>query len=447
MKPRNVLPMIEHLFPAFKKDLTDLIASNSKNMPPQGNAPFGIGIQEALNTALQISKTFGFSTFIDPDGYYGYADVGDGELFGVLGHLDVVPADDAPSWDSPPFSLTERDGKFFGRGVADDKGPMLTAMYALKILLDSGAKLNKRVRFIFCTDEESLWRCVKKYVAEQEIPAMGFTPDSGFPLNYAEKGLIEYKLTTDDQNPLIFHGGTAYNAVPSGASTPYTKAVEDAMQQLGYAYEVSDNLLTAKGITAHAMVPEEGVNAIVHLSEALIRAGAQSKMLKFIVEMGKSCFGIPIFGDVSDEISGKLKFNIGLADFKAGAQEIGIDIRFPVTYDKEKVDRALCDAAAGYDVHVEEFDYLRSLYIDVHTPLVQKLMQAYQEITKDVDTQPIATGGATFARSMDNIIAFGALFPGADKTEHKTNESSDIADIKKAMAVYVRAFELLVVKE
>jgi predicted dipeptidase len=444
MKNFDVKAAIEAGFPQYKKDLTRLIAANSKNAPAVGNMPFGKGVQQALETALDVAKSFGLRTFIDPDGYYGYAEIGEGEeMLGVLGHLDVVPADDTAPWHTPPFVLTAKDGKLYGRGASDDKGPTLAALYALKILLDSGVKLNKRVRFIFGTDEESLWRGVKKYTEKEEHPTYGFTPDSSFPLIYAEKGLVEYNLVTHDTVAIDFTGGSAYNAVAARAEVPYSQAVAAAMDSLGYAYTKEGDKLVAQGVAAHAMAPETGVNAILHLAEALVLAGETGDLLAFVTEKAMNPLGIDIFGDVSDEMSGHLKLNVGVADFKPGMQKIGIDIRFPVTYPKEKVDKALAAAAKPYGVKVEEFDYLRALYVDVNTPLIRRLMQAYQDVTGDTASQPLAIGGATYARSMDNIVAFGATFPGAEKTEHQANEYAVISDLKKAMEVYVRAFELL----
>ena len=444
---------VESDFPRFKEDLARLVAANSKNAPANGKAPFGEGIQLALETILETAKGFGFKTKIDPEGYYGYAETGEGEeMLGVLGHVDVVPADDLESWDSPPFTLTEKGGRLYGRGVMDDKGPLLVSLYALKILLDNGAKLNKRIRFIFCTDEESLWHGVKKYIEKEERPAYGFTPDADFPLIYAEKGLVEYNLVTDEADAVDFNGGIAYNAVAAKASTPYTDEIAAAMDSLGYEYEKDGNRLVAKGKAAHAMAPEEGVNAILRLAQALVKTGAGGGLLRFLTEKACDPFGRAIFGSsapwlgITDAISGSLKFNVGLADFKPRAQSVGIDIRFPVTYEKEKVDKVLEEAAKPYGVRVEQFDYLRSVYIDVNTPFVKALMRAYQDVTGDTKTKPIATGGATFARSMDNIIAFGALMPGTPKTEHKANECVEIADLKKAIEIYMRAFTLLAVE-
>jgi len=438
---------VETNFPQYKADLTRLVAANSKNAPPSGNAPLGEGIKQALEAALDIAKRCGFKTTIDPEGYYGYAEVGEGEeLFGVLGHLDVVPADDVESWNTPPFELTEKDGKLFGRGVIDDKGPMLAALYAMKILLDNGAKLRQRVRFIFCTDEESLWRGVKRYIEKEEQPTQGFTPDADFPLLYAEKGLVEYNLIATDADASDFVGGSALNAVPAKASVPYTDKIAAAMDELGFEYTKDGTRLVAKGKAAHAMVPEKGINAILRLTEAIVKTGEQGSMLKFLTEKATDPFGKSIFGDVSDDVSGQLKFNVGLVDFKPGKQTVGVDIRFPVTYEKEKVDKALQEAAEPYGVRVEQFDYLRPVYLDVNTPLVKSFMQAYQDVTGDMEAKPISTGGATFARSMENIIAFGALLPGAVKTEHQPNEHVVIDDIKRAMEIYIKALELLTVQ-
>ncbi|MCL2222845.1 MAG: Sapep family Mn(2+)-dependent dipeptidase [Oscillospiraceae bacterium] len=447
MKNFDAKAAVESNFPKYKADLAGLVSANSKNAPASGKAPLGEGIQQALETALDIAGKCGLKTTIDPEGYYGYAEIGEGkELFGVLGHLDVVPADDVESWNTPPFELTEKDGKLFGRGVIDDKGPMLAALYALKILLDNGAKLNRRVRFIFCTDEESLWRGVKRYIEKEEHPTQGFTPDADFPLLYAEKGLVEYNLIANDAEAIDFTGGSALNAVPAKASVPYTDEIAAAMDSLGYEYTKDADRLIAKGKAAHAMVPEKGVNAILRLTEAALKTGETGSMLKFLTEKANDPFGKSIFGDVSDSVSGQLKFNVGLVNFKPGKQTIGVDIRFPVTYEKEKVDKALEKAAEPYGVRVEQFDYLRPVYIDVNTPLVKMFMQAYREVTGDMKTEPISTGGATFARSMENIIAFGALLPGAEKSEHQPNEHVAVADIKKAMEIYIRAFQLLVVK-
>ncbi len=98
-------------------------------------------------------------------------------MLGILGHLDVVPPGKLADWEREPFDPVEKDGMMYGRGTQDDKGPMVAAMFAVKALMDAGVKFNKRVRFIFGTDEETLWRCINRYRENEEMPSMGFSPD------------------------------------------------------------------------------------------------------------------------------------------------------------------------------------------------------------------------------------------------------------------------------
>ena len=436
---------IEQIFPAYKKDLETMLSIPSFNAPAEPGAPFGKEVLQALQSTLAIAKRMGLTTYIDPKGYYGYAEIGQGEeLFGVLGHLDVVPAGDLQAWKHPPFGLTEEEGLFYGRGVQDDKGPSLAALYALKILLDSGAKLNKRVRFIFCTDEETMWESMTEYTNREEHPSMGFTPDSSFPLIFAEKGLVQYNLTTQEKSEVLLQGGSALNAVPASATAPYTAELEKAMKALNHKYTQKDGMLIAEGKSVHSMAADTGINAVTCLAQGLVKAGQHNAMLSFITEKGMDPHATAIFGDMKDEQSGRLTCNIGIAKLEKDKQEISMDIRFPVTVPKEKVDKALETAALPYGIQVTQFDYLRPLYIDTNSQLVQRLMEAYQEVTGDTKTQPISSGGATFARSMDNIVAFGPILPGANVTEHQANERAAIADLKIALEVYVRAFILLV---
>ncbi|MDL2253575.1 Sapep family Mn(2+)-dependent dipeptidase [Ruminococcaceae bacterium OttesenSCG-928-I18] len=444
MDTTEIRSVIDEWFGRYQSDLAALVAVDSKNMPPENRKPMGKGPYEALTTMLDIAKELGFETFLDPEGYYGYAQAGGGEqLLGVLGHMDVVPAEDKENWNTPPFELTEKDGVLYGRGVQDDKGPTLASLYALKLLLQSGFVPSMRVRFIFCTDEESMWRSVQKYVEKEEHPTIGFTPDSSFPLTYAESGLAEYYLTASESESVTLTGGSSLNAVPATASTPYEEAVEKALASLGYEYRKTEGRLECFGKAVHAKDADQGVNAITRLCQALVRAKKGGRMLKFVVEKGADPNGIPLFGQVEDEPTGKLMFNIGTADFKPGSQKLGIDIRFPVRYPYEQVGTLLQKAAEPYGLQVQEYDSLRALHIDVDTPLVKTLLQAYQEVTGDTKTPPLATGGATFARSMDNIVAYGAALPGAPVTEHQPNECVAIEDLKVAIAVYYRAFELL----
>ncbi|CAM3650939.1 Sapep family Mn(2+)-dependent dipeptidase [Erysipelothrix urinaevulpis] len=442
----NIKELIDNSFEDYKNDLKSLVAVESV-LDENGVKPFGAPIQQALEEIIAISKRMGFKTYIDPEGYYGYAEIGEGEeLFGVLGHIDVVPVGDINEWHTHPFELVEKDGKLFGRGSSDDKGPTLASMYALKILLEQGKELDKRVRFIFGTDEESLWRCMKAYTAKEEIPTMGFTPDSSFPLTYAEKGLIEYFLTSHELSDIRLEGGGPLNAVPSQAFIDVDEDVIKELEAMNVRYEVKADDLIVYGKAMHAMAADQGENAIVYAAQALHKVGKRNRMIDFIVDVLADPNGKGIYGPVEDEVSGKLMLNVGKVEFDGNSQKVGIDMRFPVTFSRDKVDEGLKKISHQYRVVVELYDELPSIYVERESELIQGLMKAYQNVTGDLASEPIVSGGATYARAMKNVVAFGAGFPGTEKTEHQANEYIVIEDIKKAMEVYIEAFMHLVVR-
>lgn len=77
----------------------------------------------------------------------GHIEMGQGEeLVGILCHVDVVPA--GSDWQHPPFGGVVEDGKLFGRGAIDDKGPTMAAWLAMKMVKDAGVQLDRRVRLI-----------------------------------------------------------------------------------------------------------------------------------------------------------------------------------------------------------------------------------------------------------------------------------------------------------
>lgn len=120
----------------------------------------------------------------------GHIEMGQGEdLIGVLCHVDVVPAGNPATWTYPPFEGRIVDGKLYARGAIDDKGPTMAAWLAMKMIQDEGIELNKRVRMIIGSDEESGFRCVDRYFEKEEMPTIGFAPDADFPLINAEKAL------------------------------------------------------------------------------------------------------------------------------------------------------------------------------------------------------------------------------------------------------------------
>ena len=422
----------------FLTSLKTLISYPSVLNEGENGTPFGQAIQDVLEKTLEICRDIGFTTYLDPKGYYGYAEIGQGaELLAVLCHLDVVPSGDEADWQIPPFEATIKDGWIFGRGVQDDKGPSMAALYAVKALLDSGVTFKKRVRFIFGTDEETLWRCMGRYNELEETATLGFAPDSSFPLTYAEKGLLQVKLHGPGSEQLELEAGEAFNVVPGKASYQgeLLEPVVAGLQAASFEYEQNDQQVTVLGLPKHAKDAAEGINAIVRLATVL-QPLEPHPALAFIAEaVGEDATGGRLFGDISDEPSGRLSFNIAGLTLNSERSEIRIDIRIPVLADKDQLVAKLADIAGRYQLDYEEFDYLAPLYVPKDSELVSTLMAIYQE--KTGDTSPaMSSGGATFARTMPNCVAFGALFPGVEQTEHQANERASLEDLYRAMDIY-----------
>ncbi|PLS32983.1 hypothetical protein CYV26_13000 [Carnobacterium maltaromaticum] len=431
---------------ASVKSLTRLINCPSFNTSDGlTNPPFGAGVQLCLEEALAICEELGMTTYLDPNGFYAYADYGTGtDLIGVLCHLDVVPAGDLTLWNTDPFSAVVKDGIIYGRGSQDDKGPTIAALSAFKAVVDAGYTFKQRIRFVFGADEETLWRCMAQYNKNEEAPTMGFVPDGAFPLIYAEKGLLQVTLTGPGSEKLELDCGDVFNVVPGNAT--YTgsdsKALFTHFAKLGLPVKELDGTLTVEGKAVHTSLAGSGINAINLLAQGLV-ASYPHPMIHFLAEqVGNQTNGATIFGEVKDDVSGELTFNVGMLTINKNQSEIKIDMRIPVTADKKQLVDKLQATAKEYSLEYHEFDYVPSLYVPKDSQLVETLLGVYREATNDF-TEPITSGGATYARTMKNMVAFGAHFPTSVGLAHQANEGLVLEELYKATEIYAAAIKKL----
>lgn len=403
--------------------------------------PFGRKVVAALDEVLALCAELGFRTFKDDEGFYGYAELGEGEkLFGLLCHMDVVPAADQAGWETDPFEMVERDGVLIGRGTQDDKGPTMAALYAVKALVDAGVEFDGRIRFIFGTDEETLWRCLDKYNEKEEAITMGFAPDAEFPLIYAEKGLLQAHLVGAGTSEFAVQAGGALNVVPDRAAYSSQKMAEVkvVLDELGFEYEETEAGLSVHGKSVHAKDAPEGINAVSRLAMALSQV-FDFTPLDFLGKLVKeNATGEVVVGKTEDEASGELSMNFAGLTISAEETRIGVDMRIPVTVDKAELVGKLTAKAAEFGLVYEEFDWLAPLYVPVESELVQNLLGTYRELTGDM-TEPMVSGGATFARTMKNCVAFGAMFPDTPDYMHQANEQWSVANLRQTMEIYAEA--------
>lgn len=432
---------------AAVKTLERLISVPSYNQPAEEGAPFGKGIRNALDEMMKICDELGFKTYEDPDGYYGYAEVGSGDkIFGVICHLDTVPAGDLGKWKHNPFKGTVINDAVYGRGSQDDKGPGIAALYAVKALMDQGYHFNQRIRFIYGTDEEILWRGIAEYNKKEAPIDSGISPDAEFPLIYAEKGLQQSYLVGPGTDQLKINLKNAFNAVPDSAvyDGPKQDEVKAALDKHGFEYTSDGNSIAVIGKSVHAMMAPEGTNAVLRLAISLDDV-FDFKPLDFIGKLFKEDeTGSNVLGDVRDE-SGQLTFNISSLEINENETRMQIDLRIPVTIDRDNLLAKLSKQVAAYDLKYVHFDYLAPLYVPKDSKLVQTLMKVYKKQTGDVDAEPQISGGATFARTMNNCVAFGGMLPTTPDYMHQANEQWPLPDMYKAMEIYAQAIKKLCV--
>jgi len=427
------------------KSIQELVSINSIEDTPKDDMPFGKGVDDALRFTLNLGKELGFKTFYG-DGYYGYIEIGDGdELIGILAHLDVVPVENPDNWAYPPFSGQIHDDKLYGRGSVDDKGPLLAALYAMKTVMQSDVKLNKRIRLILGTNEETQWKGIEKYLELEEVPSCGFTPDSDYPLINAEKGLLQVKLSYTDKSTFTLNGGGALNSVPDNCTYegPQIDQLVETASLLKYKYDSSTIFFKTLGKPSHSAKAHKGINAIGRMVTILHKENITSSLIDFMGnEIGEDYNAHNIFGIFEDDVSGKITFNMAKVSIDKEKQELFIDIRYPVTKSEKEVINLLKNKASNYGLHLEIISSLPPLYIPIQHPLIKTLRQIFEHVT-GLDSTPISTGGATYARSLNNCVAFGPLFPGKSKLAHQNNEYIDLNDLMKSVLMYAMAIERL----
>ncbi len=371
---------------------------------------------KALHYLEELAKENQIKCVINKEGYYGYIEIGSGEeMVALLTHVDVVPPGEIELWNSDPFELVEKDGKLYGRGTSDDKGPLMLMFYLLKELKDF--KLKRRVRLIFPTDEESKWRGVKKYNELEEKPSFGFTPDSAFPVTFIEREILHIELLGKGVDYQI-KGGVALNVVPSEAT-----------------YINGETKKVVKGKSAHAMHPHKGKNAVTNLFKEL--KDLNNPIINFINnEFNLETNGETLFGKLIQDDYAEITVNLGIADFNDKYSKIAIDMRIPITSGKEEVEKIIKEKISKYgDIEYVETKSDKRVYIEKDSFVVKDLTEAYEKVMGE-KLEPQASGGGTYAKALDNVVAFGPSFPWSEHTQHQANENIVLDDYIKSYDIY-----------
>lgn len=432
------------------RDIGRLVAVPSVEGPAAPGAPFGPGPRAALDEALAIADELGLTPG-EGEGHIGWADVPGAEkekYLATITHLDVVPQGNG--WDADPFTLRVRDGWLLGRGVADDKGPSVLCLYALKFLKDEAGPLRYPVRALLGCNEETNMQDVAWYNAHEKPPVFCFTPDAEFPLCNGEKGQFEADLLSPVLNGdiLDFEGGVARNAVPDRASALIRAelAALPAAEGITLEQEADGVRVRGWGKSGHAAMPQGTVNAIGLVVDYLLANGigneAERAFLQLLHKLHSAWDGTGLGIQADDGLFDPLTVVGGVICMENGALRQTVDCRFPTSTNGEVLEAALRKAAG--DAGTVCMDHVNEpFYIGVDAAPIQALMAAYCQVTGE-EARPFTMGGGTYARHFPLAVSFGpedqnAVLPDFAGPMHGANEGANFEHLLAALKIYILA--------
>lgn len=441
-------------------DVSLLCRINSEKSAYQEGKPYGEGTSRALALALSRAEQYGFSIH-NYDNYVGTADLNDKEKqLDILAHLDVVPAGEG--WEiTKPFEPLEKDGKLYARGSADDKGPAVAALYAMRAIKDLNIPVSKNVRLILGTDEECGSSDIKHYYSEEEEAPMTFSPDGTFPVVNIEKGALagnftgSFEASEDLPRVISIHAGTKVNVVPGKANAVFEGLDDNLIRSIGLEVEKETGVsfeiqgknntleITAIGKGAHASTPQEGKNAItglLHLIKKLPFAeSAQLKALHALAELfpWDDTSGRALGIAMEDELSGDLTLAFDLLDVTADSLEGTFDSRCPICSNEENVLEPVRKKLAEKDMTLTNTSMRPSHYVDGNSEFVRTLNAAYEAYTGNKGGCE-SMGGGTYVHDLKNGVAFGSSMPGTDNNMHGADEFVVIEDLLISAKIFAQ---------
>ena len=438
-------------------DIRELVAVRSVKGEPSPGLPYGSAIGEAIVCAESIARRHGFSASCC-DGYMLEVNLNDlPDALGILCHLDVVH--EGSGWTTPPYEADVREGKIYGRGTADNKGPAIASLYALKLVRELGVPLRRNVRLMLGTDEESGSSDLKEYFKRRTQPPFCFSPDAAFPVYNLEKGRFAPQFSAayavSDALPRILtvEGGHAVNIVPEEARAVVQGLSKTAVEEFaaacsektGVSFTVegsgADVTIAARGLSTHASYPEDGNNALTALIELLAampfapcEGFAKLLFLHSLLPHG-DYHGKALGIAQEDELSGPLTCNLGIFRYGLDALEGGLDARCPICSNEENTSKVIEKALGAQGIGLSATKMVLPHHVPEQLPFIQTLLRSFESYS-GLTGECLSMGGGTYVHGMPNSVAFGAAFPDTETYAHAADEYAVIEELVCCVKIF-----------
>ena len=439
------------------EDIRKLVTVPSIQGPAEDGAPFGKEPKRALEMALEMAGEMGFETR-NCENYLGYAELKgtDEKHIGSISHLDVVPQGNG--WTGDPFIMREREGYLIGRGVGDNKGPSVLALYVAKFFKENGG-LRYGFRVMLGTNEETGMEDVEYYLKNYAPPAFTFSPDGAFPVCNGEKGVYSGQLYSgkiEGGNVVDFVGGVASNVVPDKAYAIVKGNANNLPAAEGITVTEEDEgtvRIAGEGKGGHAASPKNTINAIgrivFYLDENNLLAEVEKPYFEILKNVFSSTDGSTLGIDSDDGLFDPLTCIGGIIKKEDGVFMQDINIRFPTNSSGAIIDGILEPMVQAIGGKLTHGMVSEPFYISPDSPAIQCLVDTYNEVM-DSDEKPFLMGGGTYARHFPNAVSYGIGLPG-DRDEkpdfvggaHGADEGVSVKTLMDSLKIYILAVSRL----
>lgn len=450
-------------------DIMRLVRIPSVSDPASGTAPFGEGCRRVMDEMLQIGREHGFVA--ENYGYY-VGSIGTGEknwdnMIGFWNHLDVVPAGNG--WRYEPFQPVRKGNFLIGRGAQDNKGPAVGMLYVMQCLRELAVPLKHELCLFVGCDEERGMEDLEWYAARYPCPAMSMIADSGFPVCYGEKGILEGGLVSEREwsdAVISCFGGSAGNIIPDQAHAVFcenAELYEEILRRIDeknaggtlFAERTAEGIrVSAKGTAKHSAFPEGSRNAIWEIASFLKELSAlpegDRSLFETLAFFSQEYYGANAGIRYEDGISGRTTCAATVLSMENRRPVLHLNIRYAITANAERMTEAIRRSAAGRAMRWRQERDSAPNYFPKEHPAVSILTELYNEITGE-RTESFVMGGGTYARKLPNAFAYGVgglretgeeerakaeLFGPGRGGAHEPDEGLNLRQLLEALRIY-----------